>query len=96
MEVWPSGLRHLTANEEVPKGAHRFESYRFRMTPAQQKLYDKLIADPDILLKIYADYIDLLTLADTAGWYAEQFAMADAERNKLKAELEELKKALGQ
>lgn len=65
------------------------------MTPVQQKLYDKLTEDPERLLKMYADYTELLTLADTAGWYAEQFQMANAERNKLKAELEELKKALG-
>lgn len=45
------------------------------------------IAPPEKWLKVYEHYQDLLLKEDLAGWWGEQFAIADAERQDLKRKL---------
>lgn len=58
------------------------------MTEENKRLYDKLVEDPERLLRMYSHYSDLLTREDAAGWWAGEFAIANAERNKLKENID--------
>lgn len=58
------------------------------MTEKSKELYDKLVGDPERLLGMYSHYSDLLTREDAMQWWAGEFAIADAERNKLKENID--------
>lgn len=60
--------------------------YALQINPEPEYKWSELekIAPPEKWLKVYEHYQELLTKQDVAGFWQEQFAIADAERNDLK------------